>query len=116
MNEQEAYAALRRPLTFGDDQQIRAIRFLDAVAAAVAVIRESPVCEACEGRGEFEIECACKGDEDCDECDEGRIVVDCEGCGQLGYFVIDWPSCKDDVMKAAIARIKKERLLTRAGH
>jgi hypothetical protein len=113
LNEQEALAALRRPLVFGDDQQIRAIRFLDAIAAAVETIREAPICEGCEGRGEFEEECgACKG-EGCDECDEGRVIVDCMGCNELGYFVIDWPACKDEVMEAAISRIKKERLLAR---
>lgn len=114
----EAREALKRPLVFGDDQQIRAIRFLDAVAAAVTQIRESPVCESCDGHGQFEtgcVLCETKGrDDDCDECDgDGRIVVDCEACGQLGYFVTDWPACKNDVMKAAIEQIKTERFLQR---
>jgi hypothetical protein len=115
VNEAEALAALRRPLVFGDDQQIRAIRFLDAVAAAVEQIREQPVCESCEGRGEFEQECSFCSGAGCDECDdEGRVAVECMGCNELGYFVADWPACKDDVMSAAIARIKQERSTARS--
>jgi hypothetical protein len=108
MTEQEATSALRGALIFGNDQQIRAIRFLDAVAAAVEAIRESPECEQCNGDGqvyEYDADCEnCEGG--CNECE---YIDDCLACGGLGYFVVDWPACKDDVMKAAIARIKRER-------
>ena len=113
MNEQLARSALRRPLTFGDDEQIRAIRFLDAVAEAVEAIKASPECEECGGRGEVEEPCElCAAGEGCDECDDGFNTETCLTCCGLGYFVIDWPACKDDVMEAAMSRIEKERLLS----
>jgi len=109
VNEQEARDALRGALVFGNDLQIRAIRFLDAVAEAVEVIREAPPCLECNGNGEiFEYDSPrdfC-GEEGCGECE---YLADCLACDGLGYFVVDWPACKDDVMKAAISRIKSER-------
>lgn len=109
MTEQDAREELRRPLTFGDEAQIRAVRFLDKVQEAVETIKESPECEECQGFGEIEEECSeCFG-EGCDECRDGCNLETCMTCNGLGYFVVDWPACKDDVMKAAIKRIEDDR-------
>lgn len=110
MTEQEARAELRRPLRFGDDPQIRAIRFLDDLAEAVRVIRDAPPCTECNGNGqiyEYDEDCDCP-----DGCDECEFLGDCLACDGLGYFVVDWPSCKDEVMRAAISRIKLDRMLS----
>lgn len=108
----EAREVLKRPLVFGDDQQIRAIRFLDAVAAAVEAIYESPDCGECNGQGriyEYDADCEnCEGG--CDECE---TIGDCLACSGLGHFVVDWPACKNDVIKAAIEQIKTERFIQR---
>jgi hypothetical protein len=109
MDVREARSALKRPLVFGDEQQIRAIRFLDEVAEAVKVITDAAECTKCNGNGriyEYDADCEACGGKGCDECEE---LADCLACDGLGCFVIDWPACKDDVMKAAIAQIKSER-------
>jgi RecJ-like exonuclease len=109
MNEAEAKRALRRPLKFGDDEQIRAIRFLGAVDTAVEQIKESPECEECQGDGralQHELGCEDCGGSGCSECE---YVDDCTSCNGLGYFVIDWPACKNEIMEVAIRRIKKEK-------
>lgn len=109
MDERFAREALSRPLVFGDDEQIRAIRFIDALEDALKGIRESEVCEECGGAGQFFRQrvscCHCSG-RGCTKCEK---IEACEACAGLGYFVMDWPACRTDVMEAAIVRIKQER-------
>jgi hypothetical protein len=108
MTEQEARTSLQGPLVFGDDVQIRAIRFLGAVQQAVDQILESPECEECNGHGRiyaYDADCKnCEGG--CHECES---LEGCLSCGGLGHFVMDWPACRNDVVAAAIARIKRLR-------
>jgi len=61
---------LKRPLVFGDKEQIEAIRFEEVRAE----FKTLPVCLPCNGTGEHEC--------DCPNCDG-----DCEKCGGSGREV-----------------------------
>lgn len=45
--------------------------------------------------------------DDC-TCEEDYIPGECEVCGGLGYFVVDWPICREEVMRAAMSKIRVE--------
>jgi hypothetical protein len=109
MDEYQAHLALSRPLVFGDEEQICAVHFLDAVAETVEALRENPKCEQCQGDGSvFEYCGQCDG-AGCEECGEdGGDSVECLACGAFGIFVIDWPACSREVMEAAKSRILRE--------
>lgn len=92
MTEREAREAIRGRLKFWNDSHIRAVRFLEAVHDAADVIRESPECSSCYGTG--------KGD---------RPYATCRDCGGVGHFVLGAPSEREDVMTAAIAKVKREK-------
>ena len=111
MNLIEAQKAIKSPLIFGNEHQIQAIRFLDAVQEIVEAIKESPECENCQGNGQVEEPCDfCAFGDECDECDgKGAVVNECSDCGGLGYFVTDWPSHKEEILNAARTFIMDDR-------
>ena len=108
MNEIEARKELSRRLVFGDEAQIRAIRFLDAVEEVVEAIKSEPECEECQVNGqiyEYDADCEDCGGEGCEECE---YPEDCLVCQGTGHFANDLPECSEDVMKAALARVQRE--------
>lgn len=110
MTINEARQALRGRLEFGNDTQIRAVRFLDDVAATVEKIKAGPVCYGCKGTGTDVKWCSsCDGSgADC-ECDHGVILIECPECGGVGYLYTEYPECRQAVMAAARQTILLDR-------
>ena len=112
MNEIEARKELSRRLVFGDEAQIRAIRFLDAVEEVVEAIKSEPECKECHGNGqiyEYDADCEDCGGEGCEECEYLEdFLEDCLFCQGTGHFANDLPECSEDVMKAALDRVRRE--------
>ena len=107
MTEREAYQAIRRPLVFGDERQIQAVRLLDSIATCVEQLKENPECENCDGIGNYFQPCSeCSG-QGCDECTDGEILEDCPICNGLGIFVLDWPDFPIEIIEQAKIRISK---------
>lgn len=76
MNRVEAHFILNRPLTFGNERQIRAVRFMEALEEAKES-QETP-CPACAGSGEVECECPECNDvhtKNCAECDGDGVLI-----------------------------------------
>lgn len=76
MTSKEALKELNdRPLVFGDEKQIAAVRFIESVEAAKEAVskckrkhKASDVCRVCDGYGTHTCP-ECDGEHDCEECD-----------------------------------------------
>jgi hypothetical protein len=66
MTRAEARLLLEKPLVFGDERQIAALRFLEKAEGV-------GLCESCEGSGECKCE-RCGAEHDCAECDGDGFV------------------------------------------
>jgi len=109
MTEAQAKKELRRRLTFGDERQILAVRFLDSLADCIEHLKENPECENCDSLGEYYQDCpSCEG-AGCDECDDGEVLEECAICGGTGILVVnEIPHYSLDVLEAARARLVRE--------
>lgn len=78
---EQAQKILSGTLVFGDDTQIRAVRFLQTVQECAEILRKCPHgglviadCDACAGTGLHE--CECGDNHDCAKCDGvGELVL-----------------------------------------
>ncbi len=76
MTLKEAYAQLRPPLVFGQETQVKAVRFISTVAEVVAQLKDCPhsddnSCDDCDGEGTTActcLDCGHEHDAKCDEC------------------------------------------------
>ena len=80
-----------RPLLFGDDEQIKAVKWLNAVGLALDFRKEQDeICQKCDGDGELDCHCSSCGDEHtkhCPECD-GTGVDNVESFGTQDAEVV----------------------------
>lgn len=83
MTYAQARNALRGPLRFGDDYQIRALRFLSAVAEVQERIDAAEECDECDGYGVIGEYCDCL--DDCDFVEWDR----CAQCHGTGHYLAD---------------------------
>ncbi len=97
----KAFAALSKPLVFGNAEQIAAVAFISAVEKCIAATdacthEKEQKCGRCKGTGQIDCECDCghRHEAECSRC-EGKgfqIIVLCDNCA-WGF--------KEDVLDAA---------------
>jgi hypothetical protein len=111
MTEKEAQRELRRKLVFGDDRQIRAIKFLDSLSSCIEEIKTNPDCDECQGLGQFYQDCSQCSGSGCVECADGETLDACPTCDGSGVLVTDVLNYPDDIIILAFEKIKSEKVL-----